>query len=58
VSCPRPGDCAAIGEVGDSRAGDWAAIGEVGDFNLNTASVMPRQMGGWWNGKTWTLADG
>jgi hypothetical protein len=43
VSCPRPGDC--------------VAIGEVGDFNLNTATVMPRQMGGWWNGKTWALAD-
>jgi hypothetical protein len=43
VSCPRPGDC--------------VAIGEVGDFNLNTATVMPRPMGGWWNGKTWALAD-
>jgi len=41
VSCPKAGDC--------------VAIGEIGDFDLNTAAVTPPQLGGTWNGKSWKM---
>jgi hypothetical protein len=57
VPAPGNGASSTMSDVSCPRSGDCVAIGEVGDFNLNTATVMPRQMGGWWNGKTWALAD-
>ena len=50
------GKSSAFSDVSCPKAGDCVAIGESGDFNLNTATVTPRQLGGTWNGKIWKTA--
>jgi hypothetical protein len=53
---PAKGKSSALSDVSCPKAADCVAIGEIGDFNLNTATVTPRQMGGTWNGKIWKTA--
>ena len=55
VPGPGKGKSSAFSGVSCPKAGDCVAIGELGDFDLNTAGTPP-QLGGTWNGKTWELA--
>ena len=56
VPGPGKGKSSAFYDVSCPKAGDCVAIGELGDFDLNTAAGTPPQVGGMWNGKTWKLA--
>jgi hypothetical protein len=56
VPAPGAGKSSAFSDVSCPKAGDCVAIGESGDFNLNTATVTPRQLGGTWNGRIWKTA--